>query len=276
VTKVWDAFSGELLRDGLKERNNGGPPVTTLAGFVSAEGRSHVVVGWFPGAIAVYDPEAGAGEAVEVCSMGQVHGNQVSALVCVEARGGGGVLVLSGSHDGSAAASEAGTGRRLYRVTGSTGPHDRKIVGPLAVYYVKERAGEGVRARFATGCLREEDGRIDLWDLESGAGMGVLAAHTDAVHCLEAFATAEGAYRLVSGADDYAVCVWAPEVAQAPLYVLRPYVGSVRAMHVFESRQGRYVLAIGGDTGRVKLLDLGEAPVPEPEVKVLRAAHKLG
>jgi WD40 repeat protein len=265
--KVWDEESGELHRE-LEGSDTA--HVTALATYLSTDGQQPRLVAavssrW----LLVYDPEAGS-----VLHRLDDHPQQVNDLACIASSSAAPhhPRIVSASDNRTAKVWDGETGGLLAVLRGHQGP-----VTSVAVW--KEHTGG--RDRIAT---LDNDGGVKIWD-----GEALTLMHD--LHCglpgqtlpLLTLRTVGGPTRLLVGLEGTPLQLCDPEEG-LPLHGIIHGCPS-RHIHLFESAQGRYLLAIGsrgeyhprhpGDTLRAFLdvWDLGEAPAAEGQ---MRPANKHG
>jgi WD40 repeat protein len=229
------------------------------------------VAGSTSGQVRVYDPEAGA-------VLHRLEGlyRRITDVACtasssVEPHH---PRLVSASYDRTAKVWDGETGEWLADLRGW---HRETVQSVVAVW--KEHT-EG-HDRIATA---DPDGsRVTVWDGETFTPMHML----DIGWCerLLAFRSAEGPVRLLMGlATDPGGQIWDPEEGR----LLHDGINQgcpLSHWHVFESAQGRHLLAIAGSDSRhprhpgdtersfLDVWDLGEAPA---QVVHVRPAHKHG
>jgi WD40 repeat protein len=261
--RVWDAESGVLHRqlEGFRDRS-----VTALATFLSAEGQQpRLVVGSDGGQLRVYDPEAGS-----VLHRLRGHAGGTTALTCIASSSAAPhhPRLVSAGLDGTARVWDGQTGEMLGELRGRDGG-----VVSVAAWGGHEHDRIATAGSF----------NIKVWDGEAWT----LLHDLDCGPCrrLLAFKSAEGPARLLVASEDRKVIqVWDPEEGR----LLHDGINRgcpLKDWHLFESAQGRHLLAIAGsgidhprhpgDTERAFLdvWDLGEAPAAEGQ---MRPAHHLG
>jgi WD40 repeat protein len=266
--QVWDEESGELHREfqGFTEATIG-----SLTFFLSPDGQQpRLVAGSRFGQLRIYDPETGS-----VLQSLRGHTGMMTDLACIASPSAAPhhPRVVSGSDAGTAKVWDGETGERLADL------RNEVPVSSVAVW--KEHTGGHDRIATTGG-----DGRIKVWDGEALTLLHDLdCAGGSASRRIRAFTSAEGPARLlVALAADLGVQVWDPEEGR----LLHDGINRRCPMedcHLFESAQGRYLLAIvgsgarharhPGDTYRpfLDVWDLGEAPAATGH---MRGAHKQG
>jgi hypothetical protein len=267
---VWDEESGELHREleplGLFR-------LTALASFLSADGQqARLVAGSSNGQLRIYDPEAGS----MLHRLG-AHVSYIADLACIASSPAATSRprLVSTSYDGTAKVWDGETREWLADLRGHEGP-----VTAVAVW--KEHTGN--HDRIATTGF---DGHVRVWDGEAFTLLHDLEGASANKHVLP-FQTAEGPYRLlvvpVSLHGGRGMEVYDPEEG-------RLLQGDINRdcpmdnLHLFESAQGRHLLALRGEGNShtrhpdqrrgafLDVWDLGEAPAGEGHV---RGAHKHG
>jgi WD40 repeat protein len=263
---VRDEETGALHREleGFPSRH-----VETLASFLSADGQQpRLVAGSFDGRLVIYNPEAGS-----VLHTLRGHTNAIRSLACIASSSAAPhhPRLVSTCYDGAIKVWDGETGEMLAELQGH-GP----VVMALAVW--KEHTGGHDRIA-ATG----DGGRVRVWDGEAWT----LLHDLDCGPCrrLLAFKSAEGPAHLLVGIDPGAgLQVWDPEEGR------RLHHGINRGCplnhcHLFESAQGRHLLAIQGRGEQhprhpgesvrafVDVWDMGEAPAADEQ---MRPANKQG
>jgi WD40 repeat protein len=280
---VWDEESGELHREladfGVYTS------VTALATFPSPDGQQpRLVAGSSRGHVRVYDPEAGLtlhhlkiGRDLARAQARAQNNNGITALACIASSSAAPhhPRLVSACYDGSVEVWDGETGERLGGLEANA---------LLSVAAWKEHTGEGEHDRIAAG---DNGGRVKVWDGETFTILHELDCGFEigAVQRLLAFESAEGPTRLlVALVADFGLQVWDPEEGR----LLHDGINRgcpVNQCHLFESAQGRQLLAIGsqgprhprhpGDAHRAFLdvWDLGEAP---GRAGLVKPAHHLG
>jgi WD40 repeat protein len=261
---VCDEDSGEVHRE--LEVFEGGYRVTALATFLSADGQQpRVLAGWFNGQLRVYDPEAGS-----VLHRSDDHTDNIADLACIASPSAAShhPRLVSASWDRATKVWNGETGEMLADLRGHRGP-----VTCVAVW--KEHTGG--HDRIATASW---DGHARVWDGEAFTLLHDLHCGTSRVNRVLAFKSAEGPTRLLVGLENGPLQVWDPEEGRL-LHEGCP----LDHCHLFESAQGRHLLAIAssgkqhprhtGGTRRsfLDVWDLGEAPARTGHV---RPANKQG
>jgi WD40 repeat protein len=265
---VWDEESGELHREikGFEDSGDSG----ALATFRSADGQQpRLVAGSQSGHLRVYDPEAGS-----VLHRLEGHTDTVSALACIASSSAAPhhPRLVSASDDGTAKVWDGETGEMLADLRGHRGP-----VRSVAVW--KEHTGG--HDRIATACY---DGHVRVWDGEALTLLHDLDCG-GSIRRVSVFKSAEGPARLlVALSSQRGLGVYDPEEGR----LLHDGINRgcpLDDLHLFESAQGRHLLAIVGgyaqhprhpgdmDRTFLDVWDLGEAPAAEGQV---RPAHKHG
>jgi WD40 repeat protein len=271
---VWDEESGVLHREleGFESI-----PVRALATFLSPDGQQpRLVAGMSRGHLQMYDPEAGS--ALH-CLEGHLSAIQDLACIASSSAAPHHPRVVSACYDRTVKVWDGETGEWLADLGRHTGP-----VRSVAVW--KEHTGG--RDRIALG---DDAGRIKIWDGEALTLLHDLEGG-HAVKKLSAFRSAEGPARLLMApVAEAGLQVWDPEEGR----LLHHGIGRgwlLEDFHLFESAQGRLLLAIaglgttgrgehqprqgqpGGTVGtRLDVWNLGEAPAAEGH---MRPAHKHG
>jgi WD40 repeat protein len=268
---VRDGESGVLHRQ--VEGFGGYTSVSALATFLSPDDQQvRVVAGSTAGELVVYDPEAGS-----VLQWLQGHTSAITGLACIASSSAAPhhPRVVSASDDHSARVWDGETGILLADLQG----HGTFV---MAVAVWKEHSGGHDHDRIATGALC---GRVRVWDGEAFTLLHELNIGS-AINRVLAFKSAEGPARLlVAPVEELGLQVWDPEEGRR-LHdgINRPCPS--KHLHLFESAQGRHLLAVlgqgeqqhprhRGDTSSAFLdvWDLGEAPA---RAQPLRPAHHLG
>jgi WD40 repeat protein len=270
--KVWDAESGVLHRE---LEPVAGFSVTALASFLSPDGQQpRLVAGSSIGDLRVYDPEAGS-----VLHRFKGYDCEITNLACIASSSAAPhhPRLVSTSWDGTAKVWDGETGERLADLRGHTG-------GMRAVAVWKEHTGGGEHDRIAT---TSGNGRIKVWDGETLTLLHDLQGG-QAIREVSVFRSAEVSTRLLVGSEDpLGIQLWDPEEGR----LLHDGINRgcpLDDLYLFESAQGRYLLATVGrgeqhprhpgdeqDEMRAFLdvWDLGEAPA---RAESLRPAHKHG
>jgi WD40 repeat protein len=264
---VWDEESGQLHRELQGPRDF---LLDVLASFRSADGQqARVVAGWSDGNMWVYDPEAGS-----ALHHLQGHTSDIADLVCIASSSAAPhhPRLVWTSWDGTAKVWDGETGERLADLLGHG-------AGVRSVAVWKEHTGGHDRIATAT-----YDGNARVWDGEAFTLLHDLQVG-HAIGRVSAFKSAEGPHRLlVALIDQRGVLMFDPEEGR----LLHEGINRdcpLDDCHLFESTEGRHLLAIVGrgdhhpqdpdDTLRAFLdvWDLGEAPAAEGQI---RPAHKHG
>jgi WD40 repeat protein len=266
---VWDEESGQLHRE---LEGFGGPEVSQMATYTSADGQQHrLVAGSFRGDLRMYDPEAGS-----VLHRLEGHTGAITALACIASSSAAPhhPRLVSASVDAVIMVWDGETGGLLSQLPGHLGQM-------MTVAVWKEHTGG--HDRIATADVTGWVGKVKVWDGEAFTLLHDFACGT-AVNRLLAFESAEGPARLlVAPIKVSGLQVWDPEEGRLLHDGINCGCPS-KQFHLFESAQGRHLLAIvgrgeqhprhPGDTLRAFLdvWDLGEAPAREG----LRPANHLG
>jgi WD40 repeat protein len=250
---VWDEESGKLHRllDGF-----GGLSVSALATFLSADGQQvRLVAGSGSSRLRVYDPEAGS-----MLHALAGHDKSITALACIASSSTAPhhPRLVSTSYDGTVKVWDGETGELLADLGGR-----QSMRGSVAVWKEHTRGHD----RFATA---GNDGKVKVWDGEAFTLLHDLDC-ARAGERLLAFESAEGPARLLVWGD-YGLQMWDPEEGRLLHDGINRDSPISRDWHLFESAQGRHLLAIVGRD--LSVWDLGEAPAREDEF--LRPAHKHG
>jgi WD40 repeat protein len=262
---IWDEESGELHRELEGFENYVG--FTSLATFLSPDGQQPRLVAGSYGPLRVYDPEAGS-----LLHRLEGHTGMITALACIASSFAAPhhPRLVSASDDGNAKVWDGETGEMLGELMGD-------VSWVLAVAVWREHTGGHDRIATTGG-----DGRMKVWDGEALTLLHDLDCGSPKDRLL-AFKSGEGPARLlVAASEDHEV--WDSEGGR----LLHDGINQgcpLESLHVFESAQGRHLLAIlgkgdqhtrhPGDDKRtfVDLWDLGEAPA---WVDHLRPAHHRG
>jgi WD40 repeat protein len=265
---VWEEESGRLHREleGLE-----GLHVSALASFLSPDGQQpRLVAGSNWADLVVYDPEAGSVLYRLHCESG--FGVDLACIASSSAAPHHPRLVAA-LRDTTAKVWDGETGEMLADLGGH-----QKPVRTVVVW--KEHTGEGEHDRIATaGCFT-----LRVWDGEAFTLLHDLGCHSP-IQRVMPFRSAEGPHRLVVAlVNDGGLQVWDPEEGR----LLQDGINRgcpFHYWHLFESAQGRHLLAIvgrgyfharhPGDTLRsfLDVWGLGEAPAAVGHV---RPAHHLG
>jgi hypothetical protein len=239
------------------------PGVSALASFLSPDGQQPRLVAGAPnGQLWVYDPEAGS-----VMHRLEGHKDLIFDLACIASSSAAPhhPRVVSASYDRSAKVWDGETGEMLADLGGHAGP-----VRSVAVW--KEHTGGHDRI-----ALADDDGVVRVWDGEAFTPLhDLVCGDSGTIWDISAFESAEGPHRLlVALIGQRGVLMYDPEegrLLHGAINQWHPF----DHFHLFESAQGRHLLAILGDareTVVLNLYDLGEAPAPEEWV---RRANKQG
>jgi WD40 repeat protein len=268
--KVWDEESGEPHREleGFE-----GEPVMGLASFLSPDGQQpRLVAGSSVGQLRVYDPETGS-----TLHRLEGHASAISDLACIASSSAAPhhPRLVSVSSDGTAKVWDGETGEMLAKLRG----HERPVTC-VAVW--KEHTGG--HDRIATA---DRDRKITVWDGEALTVLRDLDVGSR-IGRLLAFESAEGPHRLLVGLDRGMLQVWDTEEGR----LLHDGINRgcpLGHCHLFESLEGRHLLAIAGGGKQhprhqhpgvtfmrdfLDVWDLGEAPTRGAQL--LRPAHHLG
>jgi WD40 repeat protein len=243
--------------------------VSALSTFLSADGHEpSLVAGSAGGHLRVYDPEAGS-----TLHRLDGHRDRIFALACIASSSAAPhhPRLVSTSWDGTAKVWDGETGEMLADLRGHGG-----AVRSVAVW--KERTGGHDRIATANW-----DGKIKVWDGEAFTLLhDLVCGDSGTIWDISAFMSAEGPHRLLAGpASADGLQVWDPEEGRLLHDGINrvDYRGCpIEDFHLFESAQGRHLLAIvrrqfGGEDVFLFVLDLGEAPA---RIQPLRPANKQG
>jgi WD40 repeat protein len=263
---VWDPESGQLHREleGFTSAD-----VLALVSHLSADGQQpRLVVGAVDGPSRGYDPEAGS-------ELHHLSGHAMTAreVACIASSSAAPhhPRLVAASHDRAARVWDGETGKRLPDLRG----HEFTV---YCVAVWKEHTGGHDRI---ASC--DYGGKIRVWDGEALTLLRVLFVCYNTVR-LSPFKSAEGPIRLLIKLDGgQGLQIWDPEEGR----LLHDGINRgcpQEDCHLFESAQGRQLLAIvgrgemhtrhPGDTmrGFIDVWDLGEAPTRGH----VRGAHKHG
>jgi len=163
------------------------------------------------------------------------------------------VAAVAFSADGAWLASAGADGARLWNVrTGEPGPLLAGQGGSHAVAFSPRDPAAADATVLASG---GKDGTVHLWDVASGALLGVLTGHQAAVR---AIAFSRDGRCLASGAADGEVRVWRPQDGQElAVYHFRSPVNALD-FYAGEDRGAERALLFGGGAGELEILDLGQ------------------
>jgi WD40 repeat protein len=261
--KVWDAESGELHRE---LEGSPGFDVTALATFLSADGQQpRLAAGSKPlGQLRVYDPEAGS-----TLHGLEGHADIITGLACIASSSAAPhhPRLVSTSWDGTAKVWDGETGEWLADLRGHDSPFSS-----VAVW--KEHTGGHDRIATAS-----DVGQVKIW------GEALTLLHDldcDSHWRMLPFESAEGPARLLVPGER--MQIHDPEEGR----LLHDGINRgcpLDDLHLFESAQGRHLLAIVGSGIRharhpgqaqrafIDVWDLGEAPPRDGHV---RPANKHG
>jgi WD40 repeat protein len=269
---VWDEESGELHREleGFADAENNG--VSALVSFLSADGKQpRLMAGSSGGELRVYDPEAGSVlRRLQGRTQVKAHGDGVFDLACIASSSAAPhpARLVSTSWDGTAKVWDGETGELLANLRDHGG-----AVRSVAVW--KEHTGG--HDRIATTGY---DRHVKVWDGEAFTLLHDLDCGSD--HRMVAFMSAEGLQRLLAGpATASGLQVWDPEEGRL-LHDGINRIGKrdcpIEDFHLFESAQGRHLLAVlrrqfGDEDVFLSVWDLGEAPAA---IGLVRPANKHG
>jgi WD40 repeat protein len=263
-----DEESGELHRE---LEGFGGYPVTALATFLSADGQQpRLLAGSYHGHVRVYDLEAGS-----VLHRLEGHTERIAALACIVSSSAAPhhPLLVSTSWLDTIKVWDGEIGEVLEDLLVPRGP-----VRLVAVW--KEHMGGHDRIAVAgyDGHARVWDGEAStlLHDLDCGGGIAQLLP----------FETVEGPARLLVAPQEArrGLQVWDPEERRL-LHDGINHGCPLNQCHVFESAQGRHLVAVVGrgkqhprhrggmERSFLDVWDLGEAPAWTGHV---RPANKQG
>jgi WD40 repeat protein len=256
--RVWDEESGKLHRE---LDDFGGYMVTALASFLSADGQQpRLVAGLYRRDVRVYDPEAGS-----VLHHLEGHTSMITALACIASPSTAPhhPRLVSASEDGTAKVWDGETGEMLADLRGH---------GTFVRFVAVWKEHRGGHDRIAT---TSDDGRVKIWD-EAFTLLHDLDCN--AHHHMLAFKSAEGRTRLLLGpGGEEGLQVLDPEeVRQLHDGINRGC--PLQGFHLFESAEGRYLLAsltrhYDDEDVTLDVWDLGEAPAATGHV---RPANKQG
>jgi WD40 repeat protein len=265
--RVWDEESGELHREleGFAPHR-----VLFLASFLSADGQqSRLVAGSLEGHLRVYDPEAGL-----TLHRLKGHTDSVIALACIASSSAAPQhpRLVSTSWDCTAKVWDGETGEWLADLPGHTG-----ALASVAVW--KEHTGGHDRIATAYRNVTK------VWDGEAFTLLHNLIGPGDTLTRSLPFKSAEGPTKLlVTTHNAREIRVYDPEegrLLHAGINRDCPF----STWHLFESAQGRHLLAIlgmgighprhpgGARRPFLDVWDLGEAPAATGHI---RPAHKHG
>jgi WD40 repeat protein len=263
---VWDEESGELHRE---LEASGDSSVSALASFLSPDGQQpRLVAGSGGGHVRVYDPEAGS-----VLHRLQGDTDRITALACIASSSAAlrHPRLVSAAWDRTAKVWDGETGKTLENLQGHTG-----WVRSVAVW--KEHTGGHDRIATAS-----DDGWVKIWD---GEAFTLLHDLDCGGQYVLAFKSAEGPTRLLVELEGgRSLQLWDPEEGRLLHDGINSDCPTSRDWHLFESAQGRHLLAVIGKGmfhprhpgGTVRAFldvwDLGEAPA---RVDHVRGAHKHG
>jgi WD40 repeat protein len=269
--KVWDEESGVLHREieGFEHCS-----VTALATFLSPDGQQpRLVVGSQSGEVRVYDPEAGSVlHRLDGSGDDHAHAGLITGLACIASSSAAPhhPRLVSTSWDRAAKVWDGETGGWLADLGGEGSEM-------MAVAAWKEHTGGHDRIA-ALGY----DGHVRVWD---GEAFTLLHDLDCASTTVVAFESAGGAVRLLVAPEGRKeLQVWDPEEGRR-LHECTDRGCPLEDCHLFESAQGRHLLAVvgratrhrrhPGDTLRpfLDVWDLGQAPVAEVR---MRSAKKEG
>jgi WD40 repeat protein len=262
---VWDEESGQLHR----ELEGFGDYVAALASFLSPDGQQiRVVAGSYGGHLRMYDPEAGS-----VLHTLQGHMGVITDLACIASSSAAPrhPRLVSALIGGPALVWDGETGEMLADLGGREG-------GVVLVAVWKEHTGGHDRIATAGSFM------IKVWDGEALTLLHEIGRH-GTVRSMLAFQSAEGPARLlVARHERHGLRVWDPEEGRLLHDGINRGCPSDN-IHMFESAQGRHLLAVVGSHDHhprhpggtmrtfLDVWDLGEAPAPEEQI---RPAHKHG
>ncbi len=222
--------TGQLLRTVPLVPGGSASPISALA--VTPDG-SRVVVAHGPGALAIYDLQAGQ-RVQEVATSARIGALRFTA---------DGEEVLAGDDSGG-----------LRRYDGATLELRRSIAGHAREVTALDTSADGRRVLSASG-----DGRLKLWDVASGALLTVLSAHARPIRGV---AVSHDARSAVSASEDGTVKLWDLEEQRA-VATMTGHAGAVTCVAAARGHEG---VVTGGADGTVRLwdFDAGEAVVVLP------------
>jgi WD40 repeat protein len=203
--------------------------VTALATFLSADGQQpRLVAGSHRGHVRVYDPEAGS-----VLHTLRGHAKRIADLACIASSSAAPhhPRLVSASDDGTARVRDGETGEMLADLRGHEG-------GITSVAVWKEHTGGHDRIATAGSF------NIKVWDGEALTLLHDLALDYRPSG-LWAFESAKGPTRLLVRLGHCGVQLWDPEEGRLLNHVVdqaEPH--PLPDLHLFESAQGRHLLAI--------------------------------
>jgi WD40 repeat protein len=265
---VWDEESGQLHR----ELQGASASLEVLITFISADGQqARLVAGWSDSSVLVYDPEAGS-----LLHHLEGHTCNITGLACIASSFAAPhhPRLVSAAYYGGAKVWDGETGELLAELEAHQGG-----VTSVAVWTQHE---EG-RDLIATA---SQNGGLKIWDGEAFTLLQNLHVGGMGEHILP-YKSAEGpAHLLVASEERVGIQVWDPEEGRLLHHGINRGC-TLEDCHLFESAQGRHLLAIVGLVSRhprhpgpgdelrafLDVWDLGEAP---PRAQPLRPAHKHG
>ena len=247
--RIWDVPDAALSRRRLSQQIG----IVEAVATARSSGGQAVAFTCTDTAVQVWDLDRG-GEPVQLTG----HDSPVVSVTAAERPDG--ILAVAGHWDGWITA---------WRATGGP-PVRRAEIGDLgaAASLATVTLGDGRPVVLAGGW----DGDIQLWDLLADASAGApLRAHTDIVVAVCTATSAEGRTLVVSGSKDGHVRVRDLSAHLDPgLPALGPPVDAdtgeeVASLAVAVLAGGRPCVVVGGEDGRVRLLNLLDGtPVGEP------------
>jgi WD40 repeat protein len=269
--KVWDEESGELHRQLV---GAGDVHVSALATFLSPDGQQpRLVAGSNDGQLHVYDPEAGS-----VLHRLEGNSSEITNLACIASSSAAPhhPRLVSASCDNTATVWDGETGEWL----ADLGGHRGKVTDVAA--WTEHTEGHD---RIATCDLGS---KVVVWGGEAFTPLRAFGCSSP--WRLLAFKSAGGAHRLLVAlasleAGGPNVQVFDPEEGRLLHDSIPRDYYSPQDVHLFESSQGRHLLATKGKhiyhprhpgiTYRtfIDVWDPGEAP---PRASLVRGAHKHG
>jgi WD40 repeat protein len=265
ILRVWDAESGQLHR---QLEGSEGNAIMALASFVSADGQqARLVVGSWEGHVRMYDPEAGS-----VLLHVRGHDYAIVDLACIVSSSAPPhhSRLVAACSDRTAQVWDGETGDYLADLGGNGGP-----VTSVVVWKEHLRGRDQDRIATASGTQQ-----IKVWDGEALTLLHDLECDS-LMERLFAFKSAEGPCHLVAVRyDGSGLQIWEPEEGRL-LHSNSNRISRLEDSHLFESAEGRYLLAIKSSddlrqTQRPAFLDVWDLGEAAADIGQMRPAHKHG
>jgi WD40 repeat protein len=219
--------------------------VLALAPLLMDRGRAWLVSGSEEGTIQIWDCESGI--AIGKPLVG--HKSAVSAVAAVP-RVSGAPWVVSAGRDATLRVWDIETGRLRKTIEVGTAP-DVLVAFAFGEMYV---VGTG-----------DDEGRVRLWDLDTGLLAGEFGSHAGWVQALTVIDDGMNSPQLVSGGDDGVLRIW--DSLGVAVGELVGDQGWIRSIAVGRTEDGREVLIALGEDGTLRLWD-AESQLQIESIKV--------